>query len=178
MVVVDRRRAARLFVFVLLAAALVWYVWAKRAEFYQAAHGAQPPARDAAMPASALTRTVPFALADPFAEGRIARERARSRQVETLQALIDNAHADGQVRAEAARQLAELQDLARREADVETLLRAKDYPDVLAILYKDHADVIVRSEGEFGPPQAAAVIDAVQRVTGLRSDRIAVVPRP
>lgn len=178
MVVVERKQAARLLIFLLLAAALTWYVLSKRADFYRAAYGSAPadaPAVPVVAPAPAAAGEPAFPTADPLAEGRLARAQARSRQIETLRQLAENPRVAEAVRQEAARKLVELTEGARKEADIEALLKAKDFADVLVMLHKDHADVVVRAPSEFGREQAAAVIDAVSRAAGVRADRVAVV---
>lgn len=194
MVVLERRQAARLLIFLAIAAALTWYVLSKRDEFYDAARGtpADPPAGATsaqALPAGAIPGAVPtsagtlirepaFPSSDPLADGRLSRARARSQELETLRGLAENPSVGEPARAEAARKLVELLELARRETDVEALLRAKNFADALVFLHRDHADVIVRTQADFGRDQAAAVIDLVVRATGLRADRVAVVARP
>lgn len=186
MVVVERKQVGRLLIFLLLAAALTWYVLSKRVDFYRAAYGtpAEAPAVPVTAPAAPATastapsRETAFPTADPLAEGRLARARARSLEMETLRALAESPRTGDAARQEAALKLVELTELARKEADIEVLLKAKNFADALVLLHKDHADVVVRSATDFGREEAAAVIDAVVRATGLRGDRVAVVSRP
>ena len=112
-----------------------------------------------------------------FASSRMERERARSERIELLKALIDSAQVDPEARREAEQELIELSRRITQEAEIESLVRARGFEEVLVYLYDDSSVVIVQAE-QLTEAQAAQIADAVVKVAGVPYPGISVMARP
>lgn len=111
-----------------------------------------------------------------FVDSRIDREQARSARIELLQGVIDNENVGEDARREAEQELIDLSRRITQEADIESLIRARGFSDVMVYLYEDAAVVVVRSE-PLDQEQAAQIADAVVKVTGIPITGVSVMAR-
>ncbi len=176
MVIVERKYVGRILVFLAVTMALVWYVTSKRNDFNQAAFPASPKAK----PVSATVTPVQPRLLerDFFSEYRMERDRVRAQQLEILQGLASNAKADNVSRQEAGKKIVSLTENLTREMEIEGLLKAKGYEDVLVFLHSSAAEVVVKTQVEIGQADMAAISDIIKRSTSLKPDRVSIIARP
>lgn len=111
-----------------------------------------------------------------FAVSRLERERARSQRIELLQQLIDNPNTDADTRRQAEQELVELSRKIAQEAEIESLIQARGFENVLVYLYDDASVVIIQTE-ELTDAQAAQAADAVAKVAGVPFPSISVMAR-
>ena len=203
MMVMSRRSPVRFIVFLVLLAALISYVAIKWNAFHEQTGALEDPwstapvvvvpgdgtmAGDAAGEAAggsgqddsepALStdiQSVPDAAF--FVESRIEREQARSARIELLEGLIDNAEVNEETRRRAEEELISLSRRITQEAEIEGLVRARGFEDVIVYLYDAAAVVIVKAEG-ITAQQAAQVADAVVKVASVPVSGISVMARP
>lgn len=114
-------------------------------------------------------RTVPT----KFAEYKLERERMRSRQMELLQNFAYDPQVDANRRTEAQGDLQTLIEKISRETEIENLLKAKGYLDGLVILDQETITVVVPVT--LTRDEAARIGELVQRITGIRLERITIV---
>jgi len=113
---------------------------------------------------------------DFFAEYRLERSRARSRNVETLRQILADEEASDQARAAASMQLVDLSKRTEAEAEAEALIRARGYKDALVFVREDTCDVVV-SGPELTRADAEQIGDITARCLGVELDRITIVER-
>lgn len=108
-----------------------------------------------------------------FAEYKLERERMRSRQVELLQNFAYDAQSDSERRAQFQNELHALIEKMSRETEIENLLKAKGYLDGLVIFDQDAVTVVVPVT--LTREEASRIGDLVQRMTGIRLEKITIV---
>ncbi|MEA4882875.1 MAG: SpoIIIAH-like family protein [Clostridia bacterium] len=109
-----------------------------------------------------------------FDDYKFERERARSREIETIEMLASNPGADAGVRKRASEALLATADRARREFEAESMIRAKGYLDAVVSLSDAGACVVVKS-GRLEEAGATQIGDAVSRATGVELRKITIV---
>ncbi|NMA61461.1 MAG: SpoIIIAH-like family protein [Firmicutes bacterium] len=114
-------------------------------------------------------RTVPT----KFAEYKLERERMRSRQMELLQNFAYDAQGDPERKGQMQSELQALVEKMSRETEIENLLKAKGYLDGLVILDQDAITVVVPVT--LTREEAARIGELVQRMTGVRLEKITIV---
>ncbi|HHV56276.1 MAG TPA: SpoIIIAH-like family protein [Firmicutes bacterium] len=121
--------------------------------------------------------TAPGKRADYYTEQRLERDRVRSQEMDTLREIVHNPNSDEGNRREAHTRLLFLSQQAAKEAEVEGLIKAKDFPDALVYLHQDSAHVLVKVP-ELTMQQAAQIGDIVATATGLSREKIIIDTRP
>lgn len=197
MYVVRLKSILRFGLFVIIALSLIWYVSAKRADFYRQTAGAAgdgpvvpalAPATPTAVPGRSApdvgtpavdSRDIPSVLLqkDFFAEYRLDRDRARAREIETLRDLTANSALGEAGRKDAGSRLMRLTERGSQEVQAEALLKAKGFDDAVVILRDGSAEVIIRTSEELTRPQLAIIADVVTRNTGLKASKVSISAR-
>ena len=112
---------------------------------------------------------------DYAAKVKLNREQVRSKNKETLQAIIDNDSLDEAKKQEAVNQMMTLTDIAEKESNAEMMLEAKGFTDVVVSMNDDGCDVVLNM-GEATDAKRAQVEDIVKRKTGVSADKIVITP--
>lgn len=112
---------------------------------------------------------------DYAAKVKLNREQVRSKNKETLQAIIDNDSLDDAKKKEAVDKMVSLTDIAEKESAAEMLLEAKGFSDVVVSMNDDGCDVVLNM-GEATDAKRAQVEDIVKRKTGVAAEKIVITP--
>ena len=112
---------------------------------------------------------------DYAAKVKLNREQVRSKNRETLQAIIDNDSLDEAKKQEAVNEMIALTDIAEKESNAEMMLEAKGFTDVVVSMNDDGCDVVLNM-GEATDAKRAQVEDIVKRKTGVSADKIVITP--
>lgn len=112
---------------------------------------------------------------DYAAKVKLNREQVRSKNKETLQAIIDNQSLDDSKKKEAVDKMVSLTDIAEKESAAEMLLEAKGFTDVVVSMNDDGCDVVLNM-GEATDAKRAQVEDIVKRKTGVAAEKIVITP--
>ncbi|MFO7245559.1 MAG: SpoIIIAH-like family protein [Thermaerobacter sp.] len=112
-----------------------------------------------------------------FVDARIEREQARSRRIELLEGLVANPEVNEETRRRAEEELVTLSRRISQEAEIESLIRARGFEEVLVYLY-DEAAVVIVNAAQLTEAQVAQVADAVHRVASVPVSSISVMARP
>ncbi len=100
---------------------------------------------------------------DFFAQAKLDKEITRSKDLDSLKAITEDANAAKEVKAKAYDQRMKLAQNNDRELRIETLLREKGYDDVVALFGDDGSlDIIVKAPN-LTSPQTAQIADVVTR---------------
>lgn len=200
--VMSRRSPLRLILFLVLVAALVAYVVMQWADWQEQtlAEDFWDPSTVVVVPGDGADRagseaqdetaagddgTSPTlstdvrSVEDPafFVDARIDREQARSRRIELLEGLIANPEVNDETRQRAEEELVALSRRITQEAEIESLIRARGFEQVLVYLY-DEAAVVIVNAADLTEAQAAQVADAVNKVASVPVSSISVMARP
>ncbi len=117
-----------------------------------------------------LTSTVTSST-DYASEIKLNREQVRSKNKETLNAIIENEGLTDEQKTEAVAQLAAITDIAEKEVEAESLLEAKGFTSVVVSITDDTCDVVL-DMGEVTDAKLSQVEDIVKRKTGVEAENI------
>ena len=112
-----------------------------------------------------------------FSSVEISRQRARDEALEVLNAVVDNAQASEEVKAEA---LAEIQTIAKemaQESNIESILMGKGFIQCIAVINGDSANIVVQTEGQLQSAQLAQINAVVYEQAGIEPINITIVAK-
>lgn len=109
------------------------------------------------------------------AKARMNREQARAKAKEELQAILDNKNLSEEAKEEAAEAMVALIANQEAEGEIETLLEAKGFKDVVVIVSEDSVDVIVEV-ATLTDAQMAQIEDIVLRKVDIDPTGIMITP--
>ena len=108
-----------------------------------------------------------------IADLKLTREQARSKNKETLLAIVNNESLTDEQKQGAIDKMVDLTDVSEKEAAAEILLAAKGYSDVVVNIENDGVDVIVNAT-ELTDTDRAKIEDIVKRKTGISGENIVI----
>jgi stage III sporulation protein AH len=124
-------------------------------------------------PGETVLTSVTVGDSDYAAKVKLNREQVRSKNKETLQAIIDNEALEEAQKQEAVDEMIALTDIAEKESNAEMLLEAKGFTDVVVSINDDACDVVLNM-GEVTDAKRAQVEDIVKRKTGVAAENIVI----
>ena len=130
---------------------------------------------DVENPGETVLASVTSGDSDYAAKVKLNREQVRSKNKETLQAIIDNDSLDESKKKDAVNEMITLTDIAEKESNAEMMLEAKGFTDVVVSMNDDGCDVVLNM-GEATDAKRAQVEDIVKRKTGVSADKIVITP--
>lgn len=166
-----RRKTRNLLLFVLIVCALVWYVREKRAEFLKG-----PVMAPAALPPAVSSKALPKAETDYFVDSKLERERARSLELERLREMINSTQTDAATKKEANSRFLLASKEAARESEIEHLVKARGYDDVVAFLGNGSCVIVVKT-AQLSQVDVLRLADVVSQVAGLKPESLRVIAR-
>ena len=169
-----RRSFRRLVAFLLIIAAISAYLHWKWEDFAEQTVVLEEAAlsRDGREDASAKQPRH-----DYYAEARMERDRARSRQVEVLEDVIADPKTGDEVRGDAQKRLLQLSERIRREIEAENLIKGKGYDDALVFINDGGVVVIVKAR-RLERADVARIVDLAAAAAGLPPESVRVTPYP
>ena len=112
-----------------------------------------------------------------FSSVEVSRQRARDEALEVLNAVVENADASEEVKAEA---MVEIQTIAKemsQESNIESILMSKGFTQCLAVINGDSANIVVRTEEQLNAAQLAQINAVVYEQAGIEPLNITVVAK-
>lgn len=108
-----------------------------------------------------------------FAQFRLERDISRSRQLEYLHGVINNANADPKKKAEAHEELMRLLKLAETETNIENLLRASGISDAVVIISQGGVSVVVNAT--ISREEAARIGSLVAKTAQVKEEQVRIL---
>ena len=102
-----------------------------------------------------------------FAMAVIDRQKARDEAMEVLQLVVDSEDADDIEKENALNEIARIADDIEKEANIESLVKAKGFSDCVAVVNGDSASVIVSVEESLLQSEVAQITEIVYSQTGI-----------
>ena len=112
-----------------------------------------------------------------FATVQVSRQRARDEALEVLNAVIENANATEDVKAEAVAEIAKISLEIEQEADIESILVSKGFEKCVTVINGETASVVVKCSENLTPAQLAQINASVYEVAGIEPVNITIVGR-
>ena len=113
--------------------------------------------------------------ADYAAKVKLSREQVRSKNKETLQAIIDSTTVDEAQKREAIDEMVTMTDIAEKESSAEMMLEAKGFHNAVVSITDEECDVVL-DMGDVTDAKRAQVEDIVKRKTGVGAENIVITP--
>ncbi len=95
-----------------------------------------------------------------FAASQIERQRARDEAIEVLQGVVDDAATLEEAKTQALADIAAIAATIEKEANIESLVKAKGFADCVAVINGEKANVVVSAEG-LKPNQLSQILEIV-----------------
>ncbi|SES62909.1 SpoIIIAH-like family protein [Anaerobranca gottschalkii] len=101
-----------------------------------------------------------------FVEYRLERERIRSREIDILQALINNPNSTPESKREAEQKLMQIQRIMEQELAVENSLVAMGYKHAILFYQNGNANIVVNAEA-LTREEKARIAEIVSKIIGV-----------
>jgi len=111
-----------------------------------------------------------------FAISVVSRQRARDETIELLTNIVNNADDLPEVRDSALSDIAVIAREIEREANIETLVRAKGFAECVAVVSGENANIIVKTDGLM-PNEIAQIKEIVFEQAGVLPGNIKIIER-
>lgn len=112
-----------------------------------------------------------------FTTAQVSRQRARDEALEVLNAVVANANATEQVKAEAVAEITKISLEMEQEADIESLLVSKGFEKCVAVINGETASIVVKCSETLTPAQLAQINASVYEIAGIEPINITIVGR-
>ncbi len=109
-----------------------------------------------------------------FSATQVSRQRARDEALEVLQAVVDNADATEEMKAEALASIAAIAEEIQLEANIESLIMAKGFEQCVAVLNGDTASIVVSAD-ELQVAQVAQISAIVYEQAGIAPAGVTII---
>ncbi len=112
-----------------------------------------------------------------FATAQVSRQKARDEALEVLNAVVENANATEEVKAEAVAEITKISLEMEQEADIESLLISKGFEKCVAVINGETASIVVKCSETLTPAQLAQINASVYEVASIEPINITIVGR-
>lgn len=114
-------------------------------------------------------------LSSYMVQARLNREQTRSKNKETLLEIINNNDVSKKEKKSAVKSMVKLTENSEIENNIETLLKAKGFSEVIVTISEEQADVVL-PDTEVGDDKRAQIEDVIKRKTNLKAEDIIITP--
>lgn len=111
---------------------------------------------------------------DYFSEARLNRTKARDASLELLREIISDTETSEDARTQATQEMGLIATSIEKEANIESLAKAKGFTDCVAVISTSNVNVVVESQG-LQPNEAAQLNEIVMNETGVTADNIKII---
>ena len=112
-----------------------------------------------------------------FTTAQVSRQRARDEALEVLNAVVENANATAEVKAEAVAEITKISLEMEQEADIESMLVSKGFEKCVAVINGETASIVVKCSENLTPAQLAQINASVYEIAGIEPINITIVGR-
>ena len=109
-----------------------------------------------------------------FTATALNRQQSRDEAIDVLKLVSESEDADEATRAEATAKISKIAEDIQREADIESLVKAKGFAECVAVISDDSVSVIVSAES-LQASQAAQILSIVYRTTGITPENVTII---
>lgn len=112
-----------------------------------------------------------------FSTVQVSRQRARDEALEVLNAVVNNANATDEVKAEAVAEIKLISEEMKMEADIESVIVSKGFEKCVAVINGETASIVVKCSAELTPAQLAQINTVVYEYAGIEPVNITIMAR-
>lgn len=114
-------------------------------------------------------------LSSYMVQARLNREQTRSKNKETLLEIINNNDISKKEKKSAIKSMVKITENSEIENNIETLLKAKGFSEVIVTINEEQADVVL-ADTEVSDDKRAQIEDIIKRKTNLKAEDIIITP--
>jgi len=111
-----------------------------------------------------------------FAIAVVSRRRARDESIELLNDIVNNAEVMPDIKNKALRDIEIIAGEIEREANIETIIKAKGFSECVAVVSGENANIIVKTEGLM-PNEVAQIKEIVYEQAGIIPVNVKIVEK-
>ena len=112
-----------------------------------------------------------------FSTVQVSRQRARDEALEVLNAVVENANATDEVKAEAVAEIKQISEEMKQESDIESVIVSKGFEKCVAVINGETASIVVKCSGELTPAQLAQINSVVYEYSGIEPVNVTIMAR-
>ena len=110
-----------------------------------------------------------------FASVQISRQQARDEALAVLQTVLENEDALEETKTQALSDISRIALEIEKEANIESLIRARGFEDCIAVLSGDAASIIVKSDTELLQNHVAQISEIVYEQSGVLPANVKII---
>ncbi len=110
-----------------------------------------------------------------FASTLLSRDQARDEALAVLQTVLENEDALEETKTQALADISRIALEIEKEANIESLIRARGFEDCIAVLSGDAASIIVKSDAELLGNHVAQISEIVYEQSGVLPANIKII---
>ena len=111
-----------------------------------------------------------------FAIAVVSRSRARDESIELLNTIVNNAESMPDIRDKALKDIGIIAGEIEKEANIETIIKAKGFTDCVAVVSGENANIIVKTDGLMAN-EVAQIKEIVYEQAGINPGNIKIVEK-
>ena len=112
-----------------------------------------------------------------FATVQVSRQRARDEALEVLNAVVENANATDEVKAEAVAEIKQISEEMKQESDIESVIVSRGFEKCVAVINGETASIVVKCSTELTPAQLAQINSVVYEYSGIEPVNVTIMAR-
>ena len=112
-----------------------------------------------------------------FSTVQVSRQRARDEALEVLNAVVENANATDEVKAEAVAEIKQISEEMKQESDIESVIVSKGFEKCVAVINGETASIVVKCSSELTPAQLAQINSVVYEYSGIEPVNVTIMAR-
>ena len=110
-----------------------------------------------------------------FSSALLSRDQARDEALAVLQTVVDNEASTEESRTQALADISRIALEIEKEANIESLIRARGFEDCIAVLSGDAASIIVKYENELLANHVAQISEIVYEQSGVHPANVKII---
>ena len=110
-----------------------------------------------------------------FAAAMLSRDQARDEALAVLQTVLESEDALEETKTQALSDISRIALEIEKEANIESLIRARGFEDCIAVLSGDAASIIVKSESELLQNHVAQISEIVYEQSGVLPANVKII---
>ena len=143
---------------------------------YSGGNGMENELESTKNPTSGGTQTGETALDSYFSTIQVNRQRARDEALEVLQGVVDDVSSSEEAKNNALAEITTIAKVMETESNIETLIEAKGFSECVAVINKDSASIVVKSEG-LQAAQISQINEIVYEQAGISPVNVKIIQK-
>ena len=111
---------------------------------------------------------------DYFTQAKLSRENTHNDAMKELEEIINNSELDDSTKAAAVSKAAELAETMKNETNIENLIKAKGFDDVLVTVGENQTTVVIKSDG-LSANEVAIIKDVIVSQLGIPASSVKII---